>query len=185
MKLRFSITLIVAVLFLNITSAQEKVESAKTIMNNAFSKAKVENKNVFVVFSASWCGWCKKMEATMKAPSIERFFNENYVIEKLIVLEKKSKKHLENQGSEEMLNKYGGEKQGIPYYLIFDSDANLLADSKMLKGKEILKNEGTNIGCPGTDYEIDAFLYKLKETSSLTDEELILIAKQFKLNNSN
>ena len=50
--------------------------------------------------------------------------------------------------------------------------------------KEIYR-EGTNIGCPGTDYEIDAFLYKLKETSNLTDEELILIAKKFKLNNSN
>ena len=185
MKLKYIISLITAFFFLNITSAQENVESTKTIMNNAFSKAKVENKNVFIMFSASWCGWCKKMDASMKDISVAKFFNENYVIEKLIVLEQKSKKHLENLGSEEMLNKYGGKKQGIPYYLIFDSGANLLADSKMLKGKEVLKNEGTNIGCPGTDYEIDAFLYKLKETSNLTDEELILIAKKFKLNNSN
>jgi len=185
MKLKSSIALIIAFLFLNNTSAQEIVESTENIMKNAFSKAKVENKNVFIIFSASWCGWCKKMEASMKDPSTENLFNKNYIIEKLIVLEQKSKNHLENPGSEEMLNKYGGEKQGIPFYLIFDSDGNLLADSKMLKGKEILKNEGSNIGCPGTDYEIDAFLYKLKETSNLTDKELMHIAKRFKLNNTN
>lgn len=185
MKLKSSITLIIAVLFLNITSAQESIESTKTIMNKAFLKAKAENKNVFIMFSASWCGWCKKMEASMKDTSTEKLFDKNYVIEKLIVLEQKSKKHLENPGSESMLNKYGGEKQGIPFYLIFDSDGDLLADSKMLKGKEVLKNDGTNIGCPGTDYEIDAFIYKLKETSNLTDKELMRIAKRFKLNNTN
>ena len=57
MKLKSNITLIIAVLFLNITLAQENIESTKTVMNNAFSKAKIENKNVFVMFSASWCGW--------------------------------------------------------------------------------------------------------------------------------
>lgn len=172
-------------LTLNIALAQDQVKSAKTIMNNAFSKATIENKNVFIMFHASWCGWCKKMDASMNAPSIKKYFNDNYIIEHLVVKEAKDKKHLENSGAHEVLVKYGGSNSGIPYWLIFDGDGNLLADSKMIKGKEILKGEGNNIGCPDTDYEIDAFLYKLKETSTLSDDDLIRIAKQFKLNNPN
>jgi len=185
MKLKHFITIIITVLFLNNASAQDNAESAKTIMNNAFSKAKVANKNVFIMFHASWCGWCKKMDASMTDTTITKLFTNNYIIEHLVIKEAKNKKHLENSGAQEILAKYGGGNSGIPYWLIFDGDGNLLADSKMIKGKEILKGEGNNIGCPGTDYEIDAFLYKLKETSNITDDELLRIAKQFKLNNPN
>lgn len=160
--------------------AQEKPQSVEHILKQAQLQAKEENKNVFVLFTASWCSWCKKMKATMEDPSIEKLFNDNYVIKYIVTLERKTKKSLENPGSEELLNKYGGKNQGIPYYLIFNPQGNLLADSKMVKNKEVLKGEGSNIGCPGTPYEIDAFAYKLKETSTLTDKELILIASKFK-----
>jgi len=53
----------------------------------------------------------------------------------------------------------------------------------MIAGEEILKGEGINIGCPSTDDEIDAFIYKLQKTSNLTAEQLKAIAIQFKLNN--
>jgi hypothetical protein len=41
------------------------------------------------------------------------------------------------------------------------------------------------MGCPGTDAEVAAFSYKLKETSNLNDEELAIISTRFKLNNPN
>jgi len=180
MKLKNIISILFVSFFIQISIAQETTQSVDSIMKNAQQQAKTENKNIFVLFTASWCTWCKQMDTKMKDSSINKYFTDNYVIEKLVVLERKSKKHLENPGAEELLNKYGGEKQGIPYYLIFDSDGNLLADSKMVKDKEILKGEGSNIGCPGTVYEIDAFTYKLKETSNLSDIELIAIAEKFK-----
>lgn len=182
MKLKNIISILLVSFFIQFTIAQETIKSANDIMKNAQEQAVKERKNVFVMFTASWCTWCKQMDAKMKDPSIEKLFTNNYVIEKLVVLERKSKKHLENPGAEELLNNYGGEKQGIPFYLIFDSKGNLLADSKMVKDKDILKGEGSNIGCPGTIYEIDAFIYKLKETSNLTDKELLAIAEKFKQN---
>lgn len=182
MKIKSTLITVITLISFQFSIAQNTVESSDKILEKAFEQAKEENKNVFIMFKASWCGWCKKMDASMKDPSIEKYFNSNYIIEHLVVLERKGNSHLENPGSEGLLNKHGGKGQGIPYYLIFDSEGNLLADSKMIKDKPVLKGEGSNIGCPGTGDEIDAFTYKLKETSNLTDKELLAIAERFKQN---
>ncbi|SNR44583.1 Thioredoxin-like [Lutibacter agarilyticus] len=180
MKIKTFISFLFILVCIQNIHAQEKPKSVALILKEAKQQATIENKNVFVMFTASWCGWCKKMKATMETPSVEKLFNTNYVIKYITVLEHKTKKQLENPGSKELLNKYGGKNNGIPFYLIFDSDGNLLADSKMVSNKNVLKGEGTNIGCPSTNEEIDAFAYKLKETSNLTDKELIAIAAEFK-----
>lgn len=186
MKLYTIFTLILTLTIYNSSNAQENPKkTGSQILNKAFEQAKTENKNVFIMFHASWCGWCKKMDASIKSEAINDFFNENYIIEHLVVKESKDKKHLENPGADEILSKYGGDKSGIPYWLIFNSKGNLLADSKMSENELVLKEEGTNIGCPGTQEEVEAFIYKLKETSNLTDEQLALIAIEFRKNNPN
>lgn len=179
MKLKHTLFTLLFVYFYQYANAQEAPKSAEYIIEKALEKAKIENKNVFVIFKASWCGWCKKMEATINNEAIQKYFNDNYIIEYLTVLESEKNKDLENPGAENLLIKYEGENEGIPFYLIFDSDANLLADSKMIAGEEILKGEGDNIGCPGTPDEVDAFIYKIQQTSNLKPEELKKIAQQF------
>ncbi|RXP52289.1 thioredoxin family protein [Lutibacter sp. HS1-25] len=183
MKLKNSLFVLLIALSFQITLAQETPKSAAQILKNDLQKATIENKNVFIIFKASWCGWCKKMEANINNKTINKYFTDNYVISYITVLESEKNKNLENPGAEDLLNKYGGKNQGIPFYLIFDSKANLLVDSKMIAGEEILKGEGINIGCPSTDDEIDAFIYKLQKTSNLTAEQLKAIAIQFKQNN--
>jgi len=184
MKIKSILTITLAIIISNFSFAQEKTETTQQIFAKSLEQAKQENKNVFIIFRASWCSNCKKMDASMNAPSTKKLFNENYVIKHLVVLESKNKKHLENAGSEDFLKKYGGDRQGVPFWLIFDSNGNLLADSKMVKNGFVLKEKGGNIGCPASDDEVAAFIYKLKETSNLSDKELAIIAKQFKLNNS-
>lgn len=185
MNLRTIFTIALTILIFDFSSAQEKPKSTDEILKTTFDQAKLENKNVIIMFHASWCGWCKKMDASMNDASTKELFNKNYVISHLVVLESAKNKHLENDGAEALLNKYGGEKQGIPYLLIFDGDGNLLADSKMAENELVLKEQGNNIGCPGTPDEVAAFNFKLKETSNLNEEELAIISERFKQNNPN
>ena len=185
MNLKTLVLTVLTIIISTFSYAQEEVATAETIMNEAFEKAKIENKNVIIMFHASWCGWCKKMDASIKKETVKDMFESNYVIEHLVVKESKNNKHLENPGAAEVLDKNGGAKSGIPYWLIFDSDGKLLADSKMLKDEMTLMGKGSNIGCPGTQAEVKAFTYKLKETSDLTEEELRVIATEFRKNSPN
>jgi len=182
MKIKLALITFTAFISFQISIAQNTAKSSDKILGKAFLQAKNENKNVFVMFEASWCGWCKKMKASINDKSIYKYFDNNYILVYLTVSERQKNEYLENPGAEDLLKKHLGYKQGIPYFLIFDKNGDLLADSKMVKDKQVLKDEGTNMGCPGKDYEVDAFAYKLKETSNLTDKELLAIAKRFMQN---
>jgi len=168
-KTTFSISLIF-VLIAQLSFAQE---SASDILHKAYVKAKAENKNVFVIFHASWRGWCKQMDKNMTDDSCRDLFARNYVIAHLVAQESEKKKHLENPGADEMLKKYGGEKSGIPFWLIFDRNGKLLEDS--------LDSAGQNIGCPATGEEVAEFVSILKNTSDLTEKELEVVALKFRI----
>lgn len=155
--------------------------SADDVMKEAYASAKKENKKVFVMFHASWCGWCHKMDAAMNDPSVKKFFDDNFVIRHLVVMESEGKKNLENPGAAEMMAKYHGGKSGIPYWLVFDANGTLLADSK-LRPEGGGPETGDNIGCPATEKEVAYFVDILKKTTMLGQPDLDLIAKRFRQN---
>ncbi|MEO5947412.1 MAG: thioredoxin family protein [Chitinophagaceae bacterium] len=174
----FSLTLLLA---FSTTKAQEPVHSAKEILSEAYALAAKENKKVFVMFHASWCGWCHKMDKSMNDESCKQYFDDNFVIRHLVVNESPDKKNLENPGAEELKTLYHGEGQGIPFWLIFDKDGKLLADSKIRKNGEG-PEAGENSGCPASENEVDFFISILKKTTSLNKEELESIEKRFRKN---
>jgi len=163
-------------------SAQDKPATADNIMKEALQRASKENKNVFLMFHASWCGWCKKMDAALMDEVCKDSFDKNYVIIHMVVKESQNKKHLENPGAAEFLAKYNGDKSGIPFWLIFDKKGKLLADSFMRPEGVGLDQPGSNIGCPGLDNEVAAFIDILKASSSMTEKELAIISERFKKN---
>lgn len=170
---------VAALLLFTVASAQQTVPSAETILKEATEKAAKEKKKVLLIFHASWCGWCHKMDSAINDPSCKQFFEDHYVISHITVYENTpANKGLENPGGLEILAKYNGEKEGLPYWVILDKDATLLADSK-IRPKEGA-GPGTNIGCPAEDNEIEYFSSVLKKTSTLKDDELAIIAERFK-----
>lgn len=149
-------------------TAQDTVDK---VLSDAYAQAAKENKNVLIIFTASWCGWCKKMIKKIESESLAPLINRNYVVRTLTVKESSKNKHLENPGAEELLKKYKGDRSGIPFFLIFDAKGNFLDDS--------FNEKEQNLGCPATKEEIAVFKKKLKATSSLTDNEITIIAKKF------
>ena len=106
------------------------------------------------------------------------------MIRHLVVLESKGKENLENPGAEDMLTKFGGKDEGIPYWLIFDQDEKILADSRMkatVNGVEKLQNTG----CPASKEEVEYFIEVLKKTTTLSDEQLDKIRVRFRKNELN
>jgi thioredoxin-related protein len=183
MKKHFILSVFLVVSILN-SFAQLPPPSAEDIMKEAFSLAKKQDKKVFVMFHASWCGWCHKMDRSINEISVKRFFDDNFIIRHLVVFESKGKENLENPGALDMLKKHNGEGQGIPYWLIFDKNEKFLVDSRM-PGKEGGVEKFQNTGCPATKEEVDYFIEVLKKTTSLKDDELEVIRTRFRKNETN
>ena len=175
----FAITLLLAT---NFASAQELVPSSETIMSAAYKQAASEKKNLLLIFHASWCGWCRKMDASMNEGSCKKLFNDNYIIVHLTVEESKDKKELENAGADMLKKKFHGEQAGLPFWVVLDKDGNLLADSYIRKADISKDQPGDNIGCPASEEEVKVFTEILKTTSSLTDKQLTIIAETFRKN---
>jgi thiol-disulfide isomerase/thioredoxin len=165
------------VLFFSITphaQSQTAVLTADEILQPVFAKAAAENKNVLLIFQASWCGWCRKMDASLQAPAVKPLMDKSYEMVHLTVYESQNKKHLENAGALAFLTKHGGADKGLPYWYVLDKDGRVLSDSR--------DQAGQNTGCPATEVEVEHFTGVLKKTSALSDDELAIIRKRFRQN---
>ena len=151
MKLK---TLIVSfmIAFAGIVNAQTATE----ILTKAQNQAKIENKNVFLIFHASWCGWCKKMEKNMDDPAVKPYFDANYVKTFITVQERAEKKNLDTPGGAEINEKFGGKNQGLPFWVILDSTGKVLEDSRV---------NGENLGGPASEEEVNHLISKLEKTT--------------------
>ena len=166
----------------NFSFAQEKPAATDVVLKQAYAQAKKENKKVLLMFHASWCGWCKKMDASLNDPTCKKFFDDNYVIAQLDVLEQPAKANLENPGSLDQLKLYKGEKSGLPFWVILDEKGKLLADSQIRPAGASLDTPGESMGCPAQQNEVAYFVQLLKATSKLTDDQLTIISKRFAQN---
>jgi thioredoxin-related protein len=158
--------------------AQSTIPSAENVIHAAIQRAGQEHKKVFIIFHASWCGWCHRMDSLMNSEACKALFDKNYVIEHLTVMESEGKKGLENPGASDLLKKlHGGDS--IPFWVVFDEKGNPLADCLMKPEDAKPDVTGDNIGCPSTKDEVAYFVKVLKKTSSLNAGQLAVIEKAF------
>jgi len=181
MKLKYLALL--AFLLCSFTFVAAQPSNTETVLNDAFRKATAEHKNVIVMFHASWCGWCHKMDSSMNDVSCKKMFDANYVTTHLTVDESADKKNLETPGADAFRKKYHGENEGLPFWLILDKKGNLLADSRMLAPGETVAKEHSSVGCPASKEEVAYLLSVLKKTSQLNETELKVIGERFSKNN--
>ena len=145
-----SLALVAAIAAGPVRSQTTKPPSAQTVINAALKTAQAENKTLFVHFGASWCTWCKQLDAMLVSPEVGKLIADHFVLVNLTVQESDDKKSLENSGAQELMDKNGAGKAGVPYYLFLDQTGMKLADSLAMP-------KGGNIGYPATPEEIKTF----------------------------
>lgn len=164
---------IAALLALTVLScAALATDSAADVMKQAYARAGKEHKNVLVLFHASWCGWCHRLDAFLDKQPEGKKVMDAYVVVHLDVLEQPEKADLENAGAEEMMKAWDGEKSGLPFMVVLDAKGKKLMDSNRVKG-----DQKTNTGYPAAPEEIGHFMTILSKTSKLSKNEQASIQK--------
>jgi thiol-disulfide isomerase/thioredoxin len=169
-------------IFASITGFAQTAPTADGVLNQAYAQAAKENKKVILIFHASWCGWCKKMTASLNDPTCKKMFDDNYVTVYLDVLEHKGNENLNTPGGMDVLEKYEAAQAGLPFWLVLDNKGTKLADSEMPAAGETTGKPKDNVGCPAEENEVAYFTKILKATSNLSDDDLAVIHKRFVLN---
>lgn len=138
--------------------AQAGPPPADAVLKDAQAVAKKEGKNVLVIFHASWCGWCKKLDGFLADKAMKPIVEKALVVVHLTVLESPDKKADENPGGGDLMKRLGGDKAGLPFMAILDPAGKMVINS--------IAKEG-NTGYPAAPGEIAHFLTMLEKGTKI------------------
>jgi thioredoxin-related protein len=172
-KFRVALALFLC-LFGSVLLAQRPMP-ANQVFEDAKAQAAQQHNLIFLVFGASWCEPCHRMDAFLAAPETRQILGKYFVLAKLNV-EEKAGKHpeFESPGGEDLALKLGGANAkggviGVPFFLFLDATGEPIVNSRRpAEGRP----GGANIGYPAKPEEIDWFMTMLKRAvPSMTVDE--------------
>jgi uncharacterized protein YyaL (SSP411 family) len=151
-------------------------DSAQTVVHAAVLKAQSSKVNVLLIFHATWCSWCKRLETAFSDSTIKPIIDKNYIVAMLDVKERGEKvQTFENPGGQKFLSDFGGDKSGLPFIVFLNGKGKMIANSNVMPKEQ-------NIGYPGSIEEIDAFVMLLKKTAPrITNKQLDDMKDYFEL----
>lgn len=98
----------------------------------------------------------------MNHADFKKFFENNYAIVHVTVMESGDKKALENPGGAALMAELKGEKAGLPFFAMVGEDGKMVVNSIRPASDE---DKGGNIGHPMEPFEIAHFMAMVKKTA--------------------
>jgi len=140
----------------------ETPPAASVIMESAQNTAAAEHKRIFLIFHASWCGWCRKLDQFLETREVKPIIDKYFVLARLDVLEQKDKQSLNTPGGDEVRAQTGGKDASVPFFAFLNQKGETIVNS-IRPGKG--DAGGSNIGHPVQPEEIDWFLVMVKKAA--------------------
>jgi thioredoxin-related protein len=123
----------IALISLPLLGQTAKPDSAQTILKAAIIEAQSSEKNVLLIFHATWCGWCKRLETALNDTAIKSLIDKNYTIAMLDVKERGDKiQTYENPGGQKLLSDFGGVTAGLPFIVFLNGNGRMIANSNVM-----------------------------------------------------
>lgn len=159
------------------TVGADAPRDASAVLEDARQVSAVTEKPIFIHFGASWCLWCRRLNAFLADPDIKPIMEKHFVVVAIDVHEHADKAQLENPHGLALLNDLGGEGLGLPFFAVLDSSGKRITDSRR-PGETGAK---ANIGFPVEPEELSWFGEVLRRTvPSFTPEEAQIVATHFR-----
>jgi len=126
-------------------------------MAAAEAQAAAQHKVIFLIFHASWCGYCKQLDKFIEAPENKEVIDKYFVVAHLTILEYGTKGNLNNAGALAVRDAAGGKNTAPPFFAFLDPSGALIVNT--------IDSKGVNIGYPVSPGEIDWFLVMLRKAA--------------------
>lgn len=133
---------------------------AEKMLAEAQEKANNENKRVYLIFSASWCGPCRMLARFLDPHKAE--LEKHFVFVKLDISRDENIDVLRERFAE-------SQQSGVPWHCVVDPDGKVVATSNLAKVNPVYGT--SNIGFPTEPNEVEHFLGMLKAGAPTLQEE--------------
>jgi thioredoxin-related protein len=152
-------------------TSDQDTQTADRLLRAAEATAHSQQKNVLLMFSASWCAPCHRLQSFLVDPAIRPIFDRYFV--KLIVISGErpnDTRHQNTPGAEQLLDSLHDTDTNLPLIVMLSSSGKVIVDSvRPVYGPS---NIHANIGYPESPSGIDWFLEMLRRAApSLTSNE--------------
>jgi thiol-disulfide isomerase/thioredoxin len=147
------------------------VPTADSRLKAAEATAHIQQKNVLLLFGASWCSSCHRLQSFLADPVIAPIFDRYFV--KLVVIHGEhpsDTRHQDTPGAEQLLDSLHDTNTTLPLMVVLSSNGKIIVDS--VRPNYGPRNVYANIGYPEGRYSVEWFFEMLRRGApSLTSTE--------------